>query len=142
MTLLRSYSSGLDDLRPTLQLALDEGVELLRGATNDLGGLRSCDGRANRRHLQNLVEDAVDPGDQCSIHAGGPHDAVPTVTSKPGIVCPAGGVSGSCGIGRIAAPASARILPSLIWPSAVEIVMIAVSASLRRRDVSISAPER
>ena len=33
-------------------------------------------------------------------------------------------------------------LPSLIWPSAVEIVMIAVSASLRRRDVSISAPER
>jgi hypothetical protein len=38
MTLLRSYSSGLDDLRPTLQLALDEGVELLRGATNDLGG--------------------------------------------------------------------------------------------------------
>ena len=77
MTLLRSYSSGLDDLRPTLQLALDEGVELLRGATNDLGGLRSCDGRANRRHLQNLVEDAVDARDERGIHAGRPGDAVP-----------------------------------------------------------------
>ena len=88
MTLLRSYSSGLDDLRPTLQLALDEGVELLRGATNDLGGLRSCDGRANRRHLQNLVEDAVNPGDQCGIHAGGPHDAVPNGDIKTGYRLP------------------------------------------------------
>ena len=141
MRLLRSYSSGLDDLRPTLQLALDEG-NMLRGATNDLGGLRSCDGRANRRHLQNLVEDAVDPGDQCSIHAGGPHDAVPNGDIKTGYRLPGWRGIRQLRIGRIAAPASARILPSLIWPSAVETVMIAVSASLRRRDVSISAPER
>ena len=51
-------------------------------------------------------------------------------------------MSGSCRIGRIEAPASARILPSLIWPSEVETVMIAVSASLRSSEVSISAPER
>jgi hypothetical protein len=142
MTLLRSYSSGLDDLRPTLQLALDEGVELLRGATNDLGGLRSCDGRANRRHLQNLVEDAVDPGDQCSIHAGGPHDAVPNGDIKTGYRLP-----GWRGVRQLRhrPHRSAGKCPDLAFldlAQAVEIVMIAVSASLRRRDVSISAPER
>ena len=72
----------------------------------------------------------------------GPAMPCQTLRSKPGIVCAAGGVSGNCGIGRAEAPASARTLPSLIWPSAVETVMIAVSASSRSSAVSISAPER
>ena len=42
-------AGGLDDFWPTLQLALDEGVELLRGAADDLGGLRFRDGLAHRR---------------------------------------------------------------------------------------------
>ena len=37
----------------------------------------SGDGGAHRRHLQNLVEDAVDARDQRRIHAGRPGDAVP-----------------------------------------------------------------
>src|SRR4030095_15701948 len=77
MMLLRSYAGGLDDLRPALELALDEGVELLRRAADDIGRLRSRDGGAHRRHLQDLVEDAVDAGAQRRIHAGGPYDAVP-----------------------------------------------------------------
>ena len=44
----------------------------------------------------------------------GPAMPCQTLTSKPGIVLPTGGVSGSCGIGRIETPASARTLPSLI----------------------------
>src|SRR5262245_26295910 len=38
-SLLRRDAGGLDDLRPAFQLALDEGVELLRRAADDVGGL-------------------------------------------------------------------------------------------------------
>jgi hypothetical protein len=52
-TLLRSYSGGLDDLRPTLQLALDEGVELLQiaiSALRDAAKDRAITGRYLFRH--------------------------------------------------------------------------------------------
>ena len=65
-----------------------------------------------------------------------------TLTSKPGIPSATDCVFGSCGMGRVEMPARARILPSLIWLNEVETVIIAVSASLRSRDVSISAPDR
>lgn len=38
--LLRLDARGLDDLWPTLQLAFDEGIELMRRTANNLGGLR------------------------------------------------------------------------------------------------------
>ena len=41
-------AGGLDDFWPPLQLALDEGVELLRRAANDVGGLCFHYGRSGQ----------------------------------------------------------------------------------------------
>src|SRR5688572_24521389 len=52
--LLHLDAGGLHHLRPALQLALDERVELLRRAADDIGGLRANDGGAHVRHLEHL----------------------------------------------------------------------------------------
>src|ERR1700758_1593834 len=51
---------SLHDGRPTLQLALDKSVKLLRCTTNDVAGLCLRNRRAYCRHPQDVVEDAID----------------------------------------------------------------------------------
>src|SRR5262249_45029679 len=60
VALLRLDAGFLHDLRPALELALDEGVERERRTADDIGRLRAGDGVAHRRHLEDVVEDAVD----------------------------------------------------------------------------------
>src|SRR5215208_8426387 len=73
----RLDAGGLDDVWPAFQFVLDEGVELLRRAANDVRGLRSGDGGTYRRHLQYLIEHAIDARNQHRIHTGRPQNAVP-----------------------------------------------------------------
>src|SRR5262245_23307252 len=74
---LRLYAGSLDDFRPTLQLALEERIKLLWCATNYVRRLRLRDRFLHAWHLQNLVEDAVDPCNQSRLHARWGDDAVP-----------------------------------------------------------------
>src|SRR6266513_4495489 len=82
--LLRLDTGGADDFRPALQFALDERVELLRGAADDVGSLRFRDGGAHRGHLQHLVEDAVDARNERRVHARRADDAVPDAHVEAG----------------------------------------------------------
>src|ERR1700736_4808323 len=75
--LFRLDARGLHDGRPTLQLALDKSIKLLRCTTDDVAGLCLRNGRAYRRHPQDVVEDAMDARNQRRIHAGRCGNAVP-----------------------------------------------------------------
>src|SRR5262249_1923536 len=84
LPLLRLYPGGFDDFRPPLQFALDKRIKLLRRTPNDVRSLSFRNRLLHCWELQDLVEDAIDPSDQTSVHASRANDAMPTVHVKSG----------------------------------------------------------
>ena len=64
--------------------------------------------------------DSKSAGNGTNTIPAGPAMPCHNAKSRPGMVCAAGGTSGSCGIGCADVTASARTLPSLTWPIDVE----------------------
>src|SRR5690606_1983661 len=66
----------LDQLGPPLGFATDEGLEILRAATGDLGPLRLHNGTIAFR-FERLIHGLVQLGDDIARHAGGSNHAEP-----------------------------------------------------------------